>query len=99
MNVKLKNILSIYAGLWADVLYNRRLSEHLQQVENDILFVRLLIMLSCFGKQHNAPVLIKIKIELIRMRKIIRKRIAAGSLTCLLPGLAFYGNNFNDIAQ
>lgn len=75
MNPSLQNIISVYADLWADVLYNRRLRVHLQKLENDIAFISMLIKLAQFN--HNEPVgLIKIRQQLVAMSNIIKERIA-----------------------
>lgn len=75
MNAKIKNIMSDYARLWADVLYNRKLDMHLQKIEHDIVFITLLILLAHF-KRNESTALCKIKQELIRLTEIIKQRIS-----------------------
>lgn len=77
----IKQIISVYASLWADVLYNRRLEIHLRKIEHDIAFVELLITIACF-KRSEATSLRKIHKDLIGLRKIIRKKIS--SSVCLI---------------
>jgi hypothetical protein len=77
MNPKLKHIISVYANLWADVLYNKKLGIHLQKIDHDIAFIGLLITLRYF-RRNESMMLAKIHKELILMREIIKKRISSG---------------------
>jgi len=75
MSNNLKNIMSTYANLWADVLYNKRLNIHLHKVQHDIALIGLLIIITFFSKKRSA-LLIEIRLELLRMRNVIKRRMS-----------------------
>ena len=70
--IKLRSILSAYADLWTDVLYNKNLGSHLEKVNADISYLRILIQLY---NRDNIHLLIQIKNDLIDLRVIILLKI------------------------
>lgn len=71
--IKLKSILSAYSEIWADVLYNKNLPAHLEKVEADISYLRILIQLY---EKGDVRLLVQIKDDLIDLRTIMLSKIS-----------------------
>ena len=69
---RLPNIMSKYAEIWADVLYDRNLEVHIAEINRDIALVRLLII----AKRSNAPstALSRIRQDLERLARVISRK-------------------------
>lgn len=71
--IKLNTIISRYAEIWADVLYNRHLQYHLKEIKADILMMNRLVQ--GLPKKEGERFL-SIKSDLIKLRNIVETKIS-----------------------
>ena len=71
-NGKLENIICGYANIWADVLCNKNLKNHLKEIEFDILLLDVVVE---FYRKKDSYRFLKIRNDLIKLRGIIETKI------------------------
>jgi len=71
-SITLQSIISAYAEMWADVLYHKNLTAHLEKVQCDISYLRTLIQVY---DKDDIQLLIQIKNDLINLRETILLKI------------------------
>jgi len=70
----LKNIISAYADLWADVMLGKNLESHLEKISTDLHYVDVLIAIR-EKEGVNTHRIIKVANQLYCMKMIVLKKL------------------------
>ena len=70
----LKDIISAYADLWADVMLGKNLESHLKKIDSDLQYVDVLIAIREKEGANNQRI-IKVANQLYCMKMIVLKKL------------------------